>query len=121
MDLVKPKHELAKRVKIGKITQKIVSELSKLDQSELSDMRNNPELIKYVCNLVENLIKKKYKPDKKDIVLNILKRVVPNFNDNDVKHICEIIEFLHSNKQIKKIPLIKYLGKFGIVILKKLM
>ena len=95
MDLVKPKNELAKRIKICKIVAKIIEELPKLPENDLKEMKNNPELIKYVCNLVENLISKKYKPNKKEIVLDILKRVIPAFSQNDEKLISDIIEFLH--------------------------
>jgi exopolyphosphatase/pppGpp-phosphohydrolase len=116
--LVKPKNELAKRIKICKIVAKIIEELSKLPQEDLKDMKNNPELIKYVCNLVENLISKKYKPNKKEIVLDILKRVIPGFSTNDEKLISDIIEFLHQNKDIKKIRWVKLLGKYSIIALK---
>jgi len=119
-DLVKPKRELAKRVKTAKIVNKIVKLLEDLTSNEINEMRNNPELIKYICNLVENLIKKKYKPEKKKIVLDIMKRIIPNFTANDEKNVSDIIEFLHGNGDIKKIRIIKYLGKYGMSFLKYL-
>jgi hypothetical protein len=119
-DLVKPKRELAKRVKIAKIVNKIVKLLEDIPSNEINEMRNHPDLIKYICNLVENLNKKKYKPDKKKIVFDIMRRVIPNFSANDEKIVSDIIEFLHGNGDIKKIRIIKYLGKYGIGFLKYL-
>lgn len=119
-DLIKPKRELAKRVKTAKIVNEIVNLLQDLPSSDINEMRSNPELIKYVCNLVENLIKKKYKPDKRKIVLDILSKVIPNLTEADKRNIGDIIEFLHGNGDIKKIKWLKFAGKYGLLILKYL-
>jgi hypothetical protein len=63
--------------------------------------------------LVANLIKKQYKPSKKEIVLDILKRIIFGFNASDEIAVSDIIEFLHSNKDIKKIKILEYLGHYG--------
>jgi len=118
-NLVKPKRELAKRFKTAKIVNKIVVLLNELPSSDIAELKQNPELIKYICNLVENAISKKYEPDKKKIVLEILSRLVPNVNDADRKNVGDIIEFLHGNGDIKKIRLLKILGHYSIYFLKK--
>jgi len=97
--LVKPKRELAKRRKSTKVMNKVIELLQKdFSSSDINDMKNNPELLKYVCNEVENLVKKKYNIDKKKLVLEIISKVVANINDNDRKSMSDNIEFLHSNR-----------------------
>lgn len=118
--LVKPKRELAKRRKSTKVMNKVIELLQKdFSSTDISDMKNNPELLKYVCNEVENLVKKKYKIDKKKLVLEIINRVVTNLNDNDRKSMSDNIEFLHANGDIKKVKWLKYLAHVGLYVLKK--
>jgi hypothetical protein len=56
--LVVPKNELAKRLTAAKIVSQIVKALQDLPSTDLTDLKINPELINYICNLVENLVTK---------------------------------------------------------------
>jgi hypothetical protein len=116
---VQPKRELKKRIKINKIYNDLKEELKDLTVVELLEMKANPELIKYACNLVETAMKKKYKPNKKEIVIGIMVKLIPSINDADKKVIGDAIEFLHGNGDIRKITLLKTVGKYVVECLKK--
>ncbi len=71
------------------------------------ELRLNPELILLCCNLIENaVIDKKIKLDKKALCLRILSTIF-SYNEADKKHVDSTIEFLHSNKRIKKVSFAK--------------
>jgi hypothetical protein len=55
----------------------------------------------YICNLVEHLVAEN-RFDKKKIVITIISSIF-NLNLNEVEVYNNMIEFLHSNKLIKKV------------------
>jgi hypothetical protein len=73
-----------------------------------SDFKLNPDLILSAMNIVENLYDKSYKTDKKLIVINMLKSCLASkggsYSDTELKSLDQIIESLHSNHLVKKIP-----------------
>lgn len=72
-----------------------------------SSFRNNPELILLTCNLIENAcVDKKIKIDKKALCIRILHAIF-SYAEPEKRQIGETIEFLHSNKKIKKVSLVK--------------
>lgn len=80
------------------------------------ELRLNPEIVLFACNLIENIVKRKYKIDKKQLCITVLAQIF-NFTEIDKKNAGEIIEFLHSTSQIKKATLWK---KVKIILKKKL-
>jgi DNA replication initiation complex subunit (GINS family) len=118
--LVVPKNELAKRLTAAKIVSQIVKALQDLPSTDLTDLKINPELINYICNLVENLVTKKLKLDKKKIVLDVLTKLIPNLTEQEKKVISDIVEFLHANNLINKTAIIKYIGQYSTNLLKRL-
>lgn len=66
------------------------------------ELRLHPELILLCCNLIENSVSKKDKVVKKDLAVKVLSSVF-NYSAADKKSCEESIEFLWSNKRIKKI------------------
>lgn len=103
LELVKPKFNLVGAQTTAQLVDYIVKKLQGIDN--LATMKTDPEIIKYICNLVENVFydNKALKLDKKQIVFQILRKVIPILTDDDVLSIGKTIEFLHSNKLIKKI------------------
>jgi hypothetical protein len=77
-------------------------------------LKLNPDFILRACNIVENLYDKRFKTNKKDIVVNLLKTCVESkglsYYGDELKHLDVIIESLHSNGKVKKISLKKKLG-----------
>ena len=73
-----------------------------------TELRLNPEMILLCCNVVENAVSKKDKVEKKELVVRVLGSIF-NYSAADKKTCEEHIEFLHSNKRIKKIKVWKKL------------
>lgn len=116
--LVTPKRQLKVKVKIAKLVTNLKIEFAELSPTELNELKSNPELIKYVCNLVETKIKKSDNCNKKDIVINIVSKLI-TITEPDKKGIGEIIEFLHSNRDIKANTFLRYIGKYIYQLVKK--
>lgn len=68
------------------------------------------EFIKYVCNMLEHLIKKEYGLDKKEIALNIIGKVF-DLNEVELEAISNIIEFLWVNGQIQARKITKWISR----------
>ncbi len=117
---VVPKGELKKRLKVNKIFNDLKEEVKDFSAQELIDMRLNPALIVWVCNKVENKISKKYKANKKEVVISIVFKLIPSLNDADKRQISDIIEHLHSNDDIQKCSkFFRYVGYFFLKSLKQ--
>jgi len=74
------------------------------------------EMIKCVCNIIENVIKNgnktKQNPiDKKDLVINCLSAVY-NYFDSEKLLVSSLIDFIFNNRQIKKSSTYKLVKKF---------
>jgi hypothetical protein len=117
-DLVVPSNSLKRDLKINKLVDQLKSELKDLLNIE---KRFDLELIKYVCNKVENVFKhaKKYKINKKDIAIEIIQKLVGNLSENDKLIISNNIESLHSNNQIKAEAVLKVIFKSALNFLVK--
>lgn len=70
------------------------------------ELRLHPEVILLCCNIIENSVSKKDKVQKKDLAVKVLSSVF-NYSAADKKSCEDSIEFLWSNKRIKKIKLWK--------------
>jgi hypothetical protein len=98
-----PKNSLINEIKKSKTIQNIISNVQQIP--EFQKYKNDLELIKYVCNLTENLIQEKKSGTlKKEIVITSLTKVF-NLNENEKKMISDAVEFLINNKKIKKISI----------------
>lgn len=110
LEMIQPKHSLKNSLTEAQLIAHIVESFK--DTADLHLQKDNPEFIKYICNLVENVfLEKSAKGNKKQIVIKIIQKIIPNVNPEDLKKIDKDIEFLHSNKQIKKIGTSKYVLK----------
>ncbi len=99
-NLVSVTPTLALEIKQNDIKAKIITRLAEL---KLNDQRykTNPDVILLVCNLLENLVKNK-KINKKQLLLDTFVQIY-NIQAQDRVIIESQIEFLHSNKAIKKL------------------
>lgn len=91
----------------GKITTRI-QELGLVDVKYKTDS----ELLSLICSLVEHLVSRKDKIDKKVLVIEIIDSLFL-LSDNEKSVLCNNIEFLHSNSLIKKVSYYK-LFKTGL-------
>ena len=55
-------------------------------------------------NLIENLIKKKYKIDKKELLIDIYSLLYPNLNQDEKEIIIKNHQFLFENDFLIKLP-----------------
>jgi hypothetical protein len=111
LSFVKPKNKLKSKIFKSDLCNEIVKRILEFE-NHLS-LRNDPELLKFICDLVENGVKKtdeKNKVDKKELVLEIYCKVF-SLSENEKKHISEQIEFLCDNELIVKVHGVKKNGK----------
>ena len=89
----------------------------------LAELKTNIDFILHICNAVENKIKKdkkKYKYDKKQIVISLISKLCGDLSDNDKKTVQTTIESLHSSKAIYKLSFLKKLKDILFNFLKKI-
>lgn len=90
----------------------VVSEKIKKSVPELAKLRVDAELLNLVCSCIETLLdSKKTKLDKKEIVLTIWVHLFPDVSKEELEIIDNTIEFLVSNKLVRKLKN-KYFSKF---------
>jgi hypothetical protein len=108
VDLITFKNSLVKDQKNNDLLNIVKDKLQSLPVGV--SYKNSNEFILWVCKLVENIILKDEKINKKDLVISILKQVL-NLNDIECKALGDVIEFLHSNNMIQKIKVVKKIKK----------
>lgn len=91
---------LALEIKRNEIIDKIISRLNELKLVD-AKYKNSADILLLICNLVEHLTRDK-KHSKKEIVLEIFNRLYV-LTDAERLILESNIEFLHSNKAIKKL------------------
>jgi len=101
LTLVPTQPKISSDIKRAEITKKIRDRIIELNLN-LPQYKNNNEFVLLVLNLIEHLVKKKYKIDKKALAVEILSALF-QLNPQEVDSLENNIEFLHSNKMIKKI------------------
>ena len=120
LELIKLKRTLEKHKSVESLQREITNLLFQIPN--VNNMVKDPELILYVCNMIENnSYHGSQKLDKRDICIKVLISLNPEVNnDNDLNTINKMIEFLHSNGKIKKLNSFKkYGGMVGNWLLKK--
>lgn len=100
LSLVAITPNLALDVKKVEIKDKIINRLTELKLTD-SQYKNSSDILLLICNLVEHLSRDK-KLSKKAIVLDVLSSVF-YLNEEERVIAGHNIEFLHSNKAIKKL------------------
>ena len=111
LDLVVPvKNHLLKNVKVDEVKREIIERIKKFPNYDV--YKNDVEFLLLVCNMVEHLVIKKDKIDKKQLLVEIYNNVF-SLNSDEVNAISQNVEFLWNNKKIKKVSYYK-LFKTGL-------
>ena len=102
---INPKNSLAKSGKIYTLVNKIAEKISEIPNYQ--DMRNNLELIKMCCIIVEHEIdnskvKANLKCDKSDILYQVWSKIFNSITPTDLKNLGGHITYLWENGQIRK-------------------
>ena len=110
-----PKLKLSKTAKSiilsNEIKTFIINDIKLIPNYET--MKTDLELVKHICNMVEELNKKKVDPkiDKKAIVLDVLKILFPDLSVEQTMMIDTFIDFICQNDLISKISSVsKFVG-----------
>jgi len=100
LDLIAVTPNLSLEIKANEIKAKIIK---RLDELKLTDQKYklSQDILLLVANLIEHLVKDK-KINKKQLLLDIFQQVY-NIQANDRSQLEMQLEFLHSNKAIKKL------------------
>jgi len=111
LGLVPIQNSLAFDVKRIEIKNKIITRIGELGLV-ISNYRNSTEFLLLILNLIEHLVVKKDKINKKELAIEILNEVF-GLNELERNNVDSNIEFLHQNKNIKKVSMWK-LFKCGV-------
>jgi hypothetical protein len=101
-----PKLKLSKTAKSTILTNQIrdfiVADISKIPNFET--LKTDLELIKHICNMIENLEKTDLDPkiDKKAIALDVIKLLFPDLTTDQTMFIDTFIDFIVSNSMVAK-------------------
>jgi hypothetical protein len=105
LEIVSLKNNILNDVRKPEVKNKIINRLVELNLNDIKYKFDN-EFLLLVCNLIEHLVVKGDKLDKKELVLEIVSQLF-NLDELDKATLSANIEFLHSNKQIKKVSYYK--------------
>jgi len=121
METIKPQNSLRVDQKKTKIKNEIIDKIKSAGFSNLDNLKNDNELLSLVMNLIENSIKKKYKIDKKELLLDIYGELYPNLTQDEKMIIIKNHQFLFENDFLAKIKSSTYVFNFlKNLIIKKL-
>lgn len=109
MDKIKPNDKIKRLEKIAELSKAIEAKVKLMP--DVADLKFDPDIILYVCNVIENNIKQNETKsiDKKKIVLDILQKC-HTFTPAEIVILNKMIEFLHSNHLIKAITMVEKNG-----------
>ena len=100
LSLLKPKNALKKAQLINDLLVLLRQKVA--DYPATYQLKACSEFLLYVCNIVENLVKKSYNINKKDLVKDVFKQLLA-LTEPELKILDASIEFLWSNELIQKI------------------
>ena len=118
LSLIKPKNQLLKAQKLNDLINIVKQKAGEFPATH--NLKICQEFLLMVCNLVEEVVKKSEKINKKELVINVLKNVL-TLSEPESKIVAASIEFLWGNDLIKKVAsskkLVRWLKKKGACLL----
>ena len=110
-DLVEFKHTLASHIEQNKIIDEITQIVSQIPN--FINLKMDPEVTVYVCNVIEEKIKGKHKKNVSKINLaTLILTKIWNLEENELDAVIKQIQFLNNNGGIKKVSKSKKYGKY---------
>ena len=110
LDIIPARNHLASDLKFNEAKEKIIERIQQFPN--IQKYRNDIEFLLLVCNMIEHIIVKKDKVDKKELLLEVYKKVF-DIDSGEVNAIGKNIEFLLQNGKIKRVSFYK-LFKTGL-------
>ena len=118
LSLIKPKNQLLKAQKLNDLINIVKQKAGEFPATH--NLKVCQEFLLMVCNLVEEVVKKSEKINKKELVINVLKNVL-TLSEPESKLVDVSIEFLWGNDLIKKVSsskkVVRWLKKKGACLL----
>lgn len=99
--IIKPKNSLLRDKRFGDIKDIILKRLQEFQN--IDKYKFNNEFLSLACTLIEHLVLKEDKINKKELLLEVYDVLFPELNIEDKQQISSNVEFLLDNKQIKKV------------------
>jgi hypothetical protein len=100
VDLINPKNNLLKSQKFNDILVLLKQKIAEYPPNHILKQCN--EFLLFVCKVVEEVIVKADKVNKKEFVIDLFKLLF-GLNDPECKLLSSSIDFLHSNNMISKV------------------
>ena len=107
--LIPVKNSLKQQQKFQTISDTIITHIKQLPEPDFK----NVELIQYICDLIEFLVRKRYKLDKECLMIFTMKRIFPDISDEDVSFIKQTVQYLIDNKLIKVVKTSEFIGMYA--------
>ena len=103
--LIPLQNKLKMKKKFKDIVELIINDV-KTNIPEFEEHKLDCEMILRICNIVEYLVKKKYKVDKKQVVLHVFELLFPDITNDNLDFVSNTIDFLFQHDQIKQVKMI---------------
>ena len=105
-DIVEFKNTVALHIKQNKLVDDVIKVIKEIPN--LESLRLDPELTKYICNVIKNTISKEEEKQicKTNLCATILINLF-NLDDKEVDFVSKQIKYLENNKEIKKVAVSK--------------
>jgi hypothetical protein len=116
METITFKNSLKKSHVLGTVKCKLTEEIVKI--GNYPELKCNQELTLHCCRVIEYLIEKYAKIDKKQLILDVLNQIY-SFDEAETQNIRNQIEFFFERNMIKLPKLSKKLFSFGYKWLSK--
>ena len=111
-DLVEFKHTLASHIEQNKIIDEITQIISQIPNF-INNLRMDPEVTVYVCNVIEQKIKGEHKKNVSKINLaTLILTKIWNLEEQELDIVTKQIKFLDNNGAIKKVSKSKKYKKY---------
>ena len=102
LSVIDLKNNILKENLTNTIKSKIINRINEL-QLNLSALKLDVEFLLMICSMIEHLVQRIDKINKKDLLNSILKELLPELTEEELLYINKNVEFLHQNKKIKKV------------------
>ena len=113
LEIISLKNSILVDVHKTEIKSAIMKRVAELNL-DLVKWKINPEFLSLLCNMIEHLVEKKDKINKLDFAIEIVNDLLSgSLTADEIAIIKSTIEFIHQNKNIKKVSVWK-LFKCGV-------
>jgi len=116
METITFKNSLKKSNALGTAKCKLTEEIVKIGNYQ--ELKSDQELTLHCCRIIEFLIDKHAKIDKKQLVLDVLNQIY-SFDDLESQNIKNQIDFFFQRKMIKQPKLSNRITSFGLSWIRK--